>query len=147
MERKLLQARQLIPPLADQHLIKKIAKHYGKEIQIAIITRGIRDVTQFETLLQEFHNINSHNNNSYNFRKDTHTQPHVSIKSEQPRQGWRYDKGQETSHPPSKYHKSSNLHNSTQAKQFHQPSVSALSTDGNTPHTKNDGPTTSQQHN
>jgi hypothetical protein len=48
-ERKVLQCRQLIPPITEQHLIRKLARHYRKEIELAIITRGINTVEQFET--------------------------------------------------------------------------------------------------
>jgi hypothetical protein len=56
-ERKILQCRQLIPPITEQHLIRKLARHYGKEVEVAIITRGINNVEQFEHLLREFATI------------------------------------------------------------------------------------------
>lgn len=57
MERKILQCRQLVPPISDQHLIKKLARHYHREVEIAVVTRGIRDINQFEALLDEFSKI------------------------------------------------------------------------------------------
>lgn len=57
LENKILQCRQLIPPISDQHLIRKLARHYSKEIEVAIITRGVQQVDQFESLLNEFATI------------------------------------------------------------------------------------------
>lgn len=54
MERKVLEILELIPPMWDQHLIKKLIRHYSKEIEIATIARGIKDITTFELLLREF---------------------------------------------------------------------------------------------
>jgi myosin heavy subunit len=58
-ERKILQCRQLIPPLTDQQIIKKLARHFNQEVEVAVITRGITRVDQFETLLGEFMAINN----------------------------------------------------------------------------------------
>lgn len=57
MERKVLECRQLVPILSDHHLIKKLARHYEREIQIAVVTRGIRTINSFENLLREYMNI------------------------------------------------------------------------------------------
>lgn len=54
MERRVLENRQLTPPMTDAHLIKKVMRHFSKEVEIATITRGIRDITAFELLLREF---------------------------------------------------------------------------------------------
>lgn len=54
MERCILQNRQLIPPISDQHLIRKLANHYHRDIAVACITRGVRNITEFQNLLMEF---------------------------------------------------------------------------------------------
>ena len=54
MERRVLENRQLIPAISDRHLIRKIARHFHHEIEVAIITRGVDNIQQFEQLLQEF---------------------------------------------------------------------------------------------
>lgn len=54
IERRVLECRQLNPPISDAHLIKKLIRHYSKEIEIASITRGIKDLAAFESLLKEF---------------------------------------------------------------------------------------------
>lgn len=58
-ERRVLQCRQLIPPLTDQQIIRKLAKHYNPEVGVAVVTRGIKEIDQFETLLGEFKAMNS----------------------------------------------------------------------------------------
>lgn len=57
LERKVLECRQLIPIMSDRHLIKKLARHYEREIQIAVITRGIVNISSFENLLKEYMSI------------------------------------------------------------------------------------------
>ena len=57
LERKLLENRQLIPPISDRHLIRKIARHYPHEIEVAIITRGVSTISEFEQVLLEFMSI------------------------------------------------------------------------------------------
>ncbi|KAI0230677.1 hypothetical protein L0F63_007523, partial [Massospora cicadina] len=42
MERCVLKSRQLIPILSDKHMITKLARHYNREIQIAVVTRVSR---------------------------------------------------------------------------------------------------------
>lgn len=58
METQILQCRQLIPPISDAHMIKKLARHYTRDVEIAVLTRGIREIPQFEALLQEYAKIN-----------------------------------------------------------------------------------------
>lgn len=66
LERQILQCRQLIPPISDHHLIRKLARHYTRDIEVAIMTRGIREIPQFEALLQEYASINNgYERNSY----------------------------------------------------------------------------------
>lgn len=60
MQRQILQCRQLVPPITDQHLIRKLAKNYGREIELAVLTRGIRDIPQFESLLRDYMRISNH---------------------------------------------------------------------------------------
>ena len=59
LERKLLENRQLIPPIPDQYLIRKIAKHYSQGVQIAIITCGVSTINEFEQVLSEFMGVRS----------------------------------------------------------------------------------------
>lgn len=61
MEQRVLQCRQLIPVLPDRHLIKKLARHYDREIQIAVVIRGITTINGFEALLLEYMGINTRN--------------------------------------------------------------------------------------
>ena len=58
MERKLLESRQLTPAIADRQLIKKIARHFGKNIEIAVVTRGINSIQNLESLIAEYATIN-----------------------------------------------------------------------------------------
>jgi hypothetical protein len=57
MERMVLECRQLIPAMSDQQLIRKMARHFSREIEIAVLTRGIRNICDFELLLQEYQHI------------------------------------------------------------------------------------------
>ena len=54
MERYILQNRQLIPPISDQHLIRKLAHPYHHDIAVATITRGVSNIAEFQMLLMEF---------------------------------------------------------------------------------------------
>lgn len=58
VQKQILQGRELMPPITDQHLIKKLARHFSREIEVAVLLRSIRDITQFENLLQDFEKIN-----------------------------------------------------------------------------------------
>ena len=58
MERKLLESRQLTPAITDRQLIKKIARHFGKNIEIAVVTRGINSIQNLESLIAEYATIN-----------------------------------------------------------------------------------------
>ena len=58
MEQKLLESRQLTPAITDRQLIKKIARHYGREIEVAVVTRDVNTIQNFESLILEYANIN-----------------------------------------------------------------------------------------
>lgn len=64
MERSILQCRPLIPPISDQQLIKKLSKHFTRDVEVGVVTRGIKDIPQFEALLREYENINRPNYNT-----------------------------------------------------------------------------------
>lgn len=57
MERRVLENRQLLPPITDQHLIRKLARHFYHGIEVAIVTRGVSTITEFAQVLHEFTNI------------------------------------------------------------------------------------------
>ena len=48
--------------MSDRHLIKNLARHYNREIQIAVVTRGITTINNFEILLREYMNVSSRTN-------------------------------------------------------------------------------------
>lgn len=54
MERRVLENRQLIPPMTDKHLIRKLARHYNHNIEVAIITRGVKTIPELGQVLHEF---------------------------------------------------------------------------------------------
>ena len=54
MERQLLESRQLTPPLTDYQLIRKITRHYGRELEIASVTRDVRTIQNLESLISEY---------------------------------------------------------------------------------------------
>lgn len=51
LERLVLECRQLIPVMSDRHSVRKIARHYSREIEIAVLTRGISEISGLEVLL------------------------------------------------------------------------------------------------
>lgn len=57
MQKHILQCRQLVPPISDQHMIKKLARMFGRDIQVAVLARGVKEIPQFEALLQEYMKI------------------------------------------------------------------------------------------
>ena len=67
MERILLESRQLTPTIMDRQLIKKIARHYSKEIEITVITRGINMIPNFESLIVEYTSINQRAGKEHSF--------------------------------------------------------------------------------
>ena len=64
VERILLESRQLSPTLTDRQLIRKIARHFGRGLQLAVITRGITTIPNFEALITEYTSIQSSNENN-----------------------------------------------------------------------------------
>ena len=65
IERILLESRQLTPTLTDRQLIKKISRHFGRDLQLAVITRGITTIPNFEALITEYTNIQPCNENNH----------------------------------------------------------------------------------
>ena len=59
IERILLESRQLTPALTDRQLIRKISRHFGRDLQIAVITRRIVTIPNFEALITEYTSIQS----------------------------------------------------------------------------------------
>ena len=53
MERQLLESRQLTPTLTDRQLIRKITRHYGRELEIACVTRDVPTIQNLELLISE----------------------------------------------------------------------------------------------
>ena len=64
VERILLESRQLSPALTDRQLIRKISRHFGRDLQLAVITRGITNIPNFEALITEYTSIQSSGENS-----------------------------------------------------------------------------------
>ena len=67
MERILLESRQLTPAITDRQLIKKIARHLGRELEIAVVTRGVNTIPNFESLILEYANIHQRSNRERSF--------------------------------------------------------------------------------
>ena len=64
VERILLESRQLSPALTDRQLIRKISRHFGRDLQLAVITRGITNIPNFEALITEYASVQSSGENS-----------------------------------------------------------------------------------
>ena len=54
----------MTPTLTDRQLIKKISRHFGRDLQLAVITRGITTIPNFEALITEYTNIQPCNENN-----------------------------------------------------------------------------------
>ena len=67
MERILLESRQLTPTITDRQLIKKIARHYGREIEVVVVTRGVNTIPNFESLIVEYASINQRAGKEHSF--------------------------------------------------------------------------------
>lgn len=80
MEQMVLECRQLIPKMSDQQLIRKMARHFSKEIEIAVLTRGVKDICEFEQLLQEFQHIRTRFDN--NAERRSNWQPNAEARVE-----------------------------------------------------------------
>lgn len=70
MEHNLLKSRQLIPLITDQHLIRKLARHFNRDIQIAVVTRGIQTIAGFESLLREYMAIKPQGQHENNYTRN-----------------------------------------------------------------------------
>ena len=78
-------------------MITKLARHYNRELQIAVVTRGVTTINGFEALLREYMNINTRGSNNkqkvgdrpaVNYKRDAPSrQP--NNESSKPHIGWR----------------------------------------------------------
>lgn len=75
MERRVLENRQLIPKMADQHLIRKLARHYNHNIEVAIITRGVSTIQEFQQVLYEFSNMRQNTNRNMQLSEQVKREP------------------------------------------------------------------------
>lgn len=57
VERKVLEYQQITPRIPEKLLVKKLVKHFGREVQIAVVTRGIENVNKLVTILHEFEHL------------------------------------------------------------------------------------------
>ena len=98
----------MTPAITDRQLIKKIARHYGREIEVAVVTRGVNTIPNFESLIVEYASINHRAGKEHGFvavhvkfnarsgESTTHPSPHSHNKGFGARpQGW-YDKKRES---------------------------------------------------
>ena len=81
--------------LSDRHMITKLARHYSREIQIAVVTRGVTTINSFEALLREYMSINTRNNNEYMKANERQVRRHDEDKGfqkhkgvDEQKQGW-----------------------------------------------------------
>lgn len=99
IERQVLQCRQLVPAMSEQHIIKKLARHFNKEIELAILTRGICDINAFENLVREFMIVTGrdeykrHSDQSYRHRSN-----HIAPGENSPKNEWKDGRREENMH-------------------------------------------------
>ena len=92
---------RLIPIISDRQLIKKLARHYNREIQVAVVTRGIITINNFEILLREYMSVTSRTNNDAQNAEERvprkvneHSNfPKQKQRNDEQRRGWRKDYG------------------------------------------------------
>lgn len=66
--------------MSDRHLVRKIARHYSREIEIAVLTRGISEISGLEVLLQEFMHVKGRHD--YNGEQNMMWQKHTEVRRE-----------------------------------------------------------------
>lgn len=62
LERKVLEFRQLTPATEERLIGRKLAKHFGKYVQVAVIIRGRQEVTMLVAVLSEYEHVNKTTN-------------------------------------------------------------------------------------
>lgn len=62
LERQVVKCRQLIPPMTDHHIVRKLSRHFGSTVETAAVTRGVTEIGQLSALLEEFGILWSRNN-------------------------------------------------------------------------------------
>ena len=85
MERVVLQCRQHIPIMSDQHLIEKLSRHYNKEIQIAVVNRDITNINKFKILLREYAGRKARVNNETQTASEQHIKKFKQIRQQKHR--------------------------------------------------------------
>ena len=77
---------------------QKLACHYNREIQVAVVTSGITTINNFEILLREYMNVSGRTNNDIQKGEERmprkvneHSNFHKQKWSDEQRRGWRKD--------------------------------------------------------
>ena len=86
MEQFVLQCMQHIPMISDRHLIEKLARHYNKEIQIAVVKKGMTTINSFEVLLHEYMGRRARVNNELQKAASERSSKKFKRKKQQPDQ-------------------------------------------------------------
>ena len=88
IERIFLESRQLTPTITDRQLIRKIARHFGRDVQLAVITRGITTIPNFESLIVEHKQIRPRNNKEFQYAAKAEGESRREREDNRPRREW-----------------------------------------------------------
>ena len=88
IERILLECRQLSPTITDKQLIRKIAKHFSRDVQLAVVTRGINTIPNFESLIVEYTQIRPRNNKDFQYTAKAESESRRERGDDRPRREW-----------------------------------------------------------
>lgn len=89
MEEKLLEVRHLTPTIPIMQVIRKLSKHFGREVQLATLTRGVRSIAEFGLLLNEYQTLMG----GHPHDQQMEAKPHDNVETNVPhyKQQWRHN--------------------------------------------------------
>ena len=69
-------------------MIRKIARHFGRDVQLAVVTRGINTIPNFESLIVEYTQIRPRNNKEFQYAAKAEGESRRERGDDRPRREW-----------------------------------------------------------